>query len=93
MNVANLLRLSALCFPDRPALSWGRTRLSYGEFDRRSAAFADWLVTEGGAPGGRVALVELRAVPTGSAECRVQHDVRVQVDHVGNAAAVGKTTG
>lgn len=56
MNVANLLRLSALCFPDRPALSWGRTRLSYGEFDRRSAAFADWLVTEGGAPGGRVVL-------------------------------------
>jgi acyl-CoA synthetase (AMP-forming)/AMP-acid ligase II len=56
MNVANLLRLSARSFPDHPAISWRGATLNYAEFDRKSAAFGEWLTSVGAAPAGRVLL-------------------------------------
>ncbi len=56
MNVANLLRQSARSFPDRPAVSWRGTTMTYADLDRRSARFADWLRWAGAAPAGRVVL-------------------------------------
>jgi acyl-CoA synthetase (AMP-forming)/AMP-acid ligase II len=55
MNIANLLRLAAHSFPDRPALTWRGTTRTYGDFDRQSAAFAEWLSAAGGA--GRPSVV------------------------------------
>ena len=43
MNIAHFLRQSAICFPDRPAISWRGSTIDYRTFDRRSSAFATWL--------------------------------------------------
>ena len=56
MNVANLLRLAARSFPQRPAITWRGTTLTYEVFDRRSAAFAGYLGGLDAAGGGRVVL-------------------------------------
>ena len=56
MNIAHFLRQSAICFPDRPAITWRGSTIDYRTFDRRSAAFAEWLRVGGHAPGGRVVL-------------------------------------
>ena len=56
MNIATMLREAARSFPDRPALTHGSSRLTYAEFDQRSAAFAEWLRSVGGVPDGRVLL-------------------------------------
>jgi long-chain acyl-CoA synthetase len=56
VNVAHLLRHTAISFPDRPAISWRGVTLDHRSVDRRSAAFADWLRSSGAAPGGRVVL-------------------------------------
>ena len=56
MNIAAFLRLSAQCHPHRPALTWRGTTLDYREFDRQTAAFAEWLHEIGAAPHQRVVL-------------------------------------
>jgi len=56
MNIAAFLRLSAQCFPHRPALTWRGTTLDYRAFDERTAAFAEWLHAIGAAPQQRVVL-------------------------------------
>ncbi len=56
MNIALLLRQAARSFPDRPAITWRGTTLTYRQFDEQSAAFAGWLATVGAAPGQRVLL-------------------------------------
>jgi long-chain acyl-CoA synthetase len=56
VNVGYLLRHSAVCFPDRPAISWRGTTLDYRAFDARAAMFAEWLSSVGAAPGERVVL-------------------------------------
>jgi len=56
MNIASFLTQSALCFPERPAITWRGTTVDYRTFDRRSAAFAEWLRDTGAAPSGRVVL-------------------------------------
>ena len=56
MNIAAFLRLSAQCFPTRPALTWRGTTLDHRAFDQRSAAFARWLHEIGAAPHQRVVL-------------------------------------
>lgn len=56
MNVARLLSESARSFPDRPAVSWRGTTLTYGDLDAQAASFAGWLASVNAAPGGRVLL-------------------------------------
>src|SRR6187402_1504502 len=56
VNIGYLLRHSAMCFPDRQAVSWRGATLDYRAFDARSAVFAEWLASIGGAPGERVVL-------------------------------------
>jgi acyl-CoA synthetase (AMP-forming)/AMP-acid ligase II len=56
VNVGYLLRHAAMCFPERPAITWRGTTLDYRHFDLRSAAFAEWLASIGGAPAQRVVL-------------------------------------
>jgi acyl-CoA synthetase (AMP-forming)/AMP-acid ligase II len=56
MNVARLLSESARSFPDRPAISWRGTTLTYGQLEAQAAAFAGWLASVGAGPGGRVLL-------------------------------------
>lgn len=56
MNVADLLGLSATCFPTRPAVTWRGTTIDYRELDLRAGRFARWLTEAGSAPDGRVVL-------------------------------------
>ena len=56
MNVAHLLRHAAQCFADRPAITWRDVSIDYRTLDRRTAAFAEWLLANGGAPDQRVVL-------------------------------------
>ncbi len=60
MNVANFLRLTARSFPGHPAISWRGTTIGYDEFDCRSAAFAQWLISIGAAPGRVVLYLDNR---------------------------------
>jgi acyl-CoA synthetase (AMP-forming)/AMP-acid ligase II len=54
MNIAHLLRHTAMCFPDRPAITWRATTIDYRTFDERVSAFAGWLQSTSAAPSGRV---------------------------------------
>ena len=56
MNIAHFLRHAAMCFPDRPAISWRGTTIDYRSFDDRVSAFAGWLTSFDAAPSGRVVL-------------------------------------
>ena len=56
VNIGHLLRHSAMCFPERPAITWRGATLDYRAFDARAAAFAEWLASVGAAPGERVVL-------------------------------------
>jgi long-chain acyl-CoA synthetase len=56
VNVGYLLRHAAVCFPDRPAISWRGTALDYRAFDARAAKFAEWLSSVGAAPRERIVL-------------------------------------
>ncbi len=56
MNIAQLLRQAARSFPDRAAITWRSSTLTYRQFDEQSAAFAGWLATVGAARGQRVLL-------------------------------------
>ncbi len=56
MNIANLLREAARAFPDRPAITWGSTSMTYRQLDEQSAAFGEWLASVAAVPGGRVVL-------------------------------------
>ena len=56
MNIAHFLRQAAINFPDRPAITWRGSTIDYRTFDRRSAAFAEWLTSQGTAPNHRVVL-------------------------------------
>lgn len=56
MNIAHFLRHAAMCFPDRPAVTWRGTTLDYRTFDDRVSAFAGWLHGINAAPSGRVVL-------------------------------------
>jgi long-chain acyl-CoA synthetase len=56
MNLAGFLTQSARSFPDRPAVSWRDTTLSYRELDRQVATLDAWLRKAGAGPDSRVAL-------------------------------------
>jgi len=56
VNIGYLLRHSAMCFPEHPAITWRGATLDYRAFDARSAVFAEWLVSIAAAPGERVVL-------------------------------------
>ena len=56
VNIGHLVRHSAMCFPERPAITWRGKTLDYQAFDARSAVFAEWLASVGAAPGERVVL-------------------------------------
>jgi long-chain acyl-CoA synthetase len=56
VNVGHLLRHAAMCFPDRPAISWRGSTIDYRAFDAKAARFAAWLSSVGAAPGARVVL-------------------------------------
>jgi long-chain acyl-CoA synthetase len=56
VNIGYLLRHAAMCFPDRPAITWRGATLDYRDFDARSAVFAEWLASIGAAPAERVVL-------------------------------------
>ena len=56
VNIGYLLRHSAMCFPERPAITWRGATLDYRTFDARAAVFAEWLASIGAAPGERVVL-------------------------------------
>jgi long-chain acyl-CoA synthetase len=56
VNIGYLLRHSAMCFPERPAITWRGATLDYRAFDARSAVFAEWLASVGAAPAERVVL-------------------------------------
>ena len=43
MNIAHFLRQSAIFFPERPALTWRGTTMSYRTFDQRASGFARWI--------------------------------------------------
>ena len=57
MNLASLLANTAADHPDRTALHWEGSTISYGELDRRSASVAGALRAQGVESGDRVALM------------------------------------
>jgi fatty-acyl-CoA synthase len=56
-SLADLLRRSALRFPDKPAIVCGATRWTYREFDRVCDRLAAGLQARGVAPGDRLAVL------------------------------------
>ena len=54
-NFADVWETVAATLPDAPALVHGTQRFSWAQFERRSDAFAAWLLTEGAVPGETVA--------------------------------------
>ncbi|MBZ4414600.1 AMP-binding protein [Myxococcus sp. MISCRS1] len=57
VSLGDILRRSALRWPERTALIDGELELSYAELDRRANAFAHHLLGEGLSPGARVAML------------------------------------
>ena len=47
MNLAGLLRHAAMCFPERPAVTWRDTTIDYAELERRAATMDGWLRSVG----------------------------------------------
>ncbi len=56
MSVVEMLEAGARAHPDRPAIHYFDSTLTYGELDRTAEALASVLVEVGVAPGDRVAL-------------------------------------
>jgi len=56
MNIARNLEQSALCFPDRPAVSEGSIETSYARLNEKASLVAGALVVSGVKPGDHIAL-------------------------------------